>query len=256
MTVVQPGLRRAQEIPYGSSGTIYAWAERDGVLQNPTSATVNIYADGAVDTKTISAASATEDADHKLSYILDASTTSTWPLGTRWTAEFNCVIASQTPNTIIKRTFMIVRTPMVHNPPLRVDDLYNANRNVEKNLGNASITDASYFIVEAWEEILSWCEQHGKIPGYIANPDVLVPMLRARARQLMFSALSQTTDDLNSKLAKDWGEKFADVMVNPSVLEYSPADSRSLEQQPGAFQPRVTVSGRAIGDSRIGWRVS
>ena len=245
MAIVQPGSRRAQEIPYlSSTGRIYAWAELDGVLQNPTSATVNIYRQGEVSTPTVSAGAVTELGTNQLYHTLDASQQSTWPLNMLGLAEFICVITSQ-PDLVVRRSFRIVRVPMVHVPPCRIDELKNAHMTVEDALTNAGITDITPFIIEAWEKILGWVEQEKMVPGFISNPEDLAPMLRALARARMFRALKRATDgDLYTKLQQEYEDEYADILVHPPVLHYAPADDRSTTPML-IGQPRIGISERS-----------
>lgn len=248
---VQPGIRRAQEIPYGkATGVLYAWPERDGVLIDPATATVSIYLPGE-STPTINAAPATETADHQLTYTLDATSTSTWYLNLQALAEFTGTPASGEPVTVT-RPFRIVRTPMVHTIPLRVDDLYNAHRSVEKTLTQAGITDANKWIIEAWEEVLSWCESNGKIPGFIKNADVLVPMLRARSRSIMCRALALEDNSLYGALHEKFQKDFENFMLHPGVLDYDAADTRTPEREVGFSGPIVGISGREHARGRGG----
>ncbi len=246
MTIVQPGIRRAQEIPYlSSTGRIFAWAELDGVLLDPTSTTVNVYREGELDTPTVLAGSVTETAEHKLYHTLDASLQATWPLGMKGLAEFITVTSGE-PLPPLRRAFRIVRVPMVHVPPCRVDDLKNAHRSVEKGLTNASITDPTPFILEAWEKILSWLEQEKMVPGFITNPEDLAPMLRqALGNSRNIPALKLLSDgDLFAKLQTEFQEEYDDIVLHPPVLHYAPADDRTT-QPILVGQPRIGVSERS-----------
>lgn len=255
---VQAGSRREQEVAHGQTlQRIYAWPELDGIVEDPASTTVAVYRPGQIDNPEIAAGAVTEDATtHQLYYTLDASTTSTWSLGLRCMVVFTCTFASA-PTIRIKRTFVIVRTPMVHNPPCQAGDLLNANVGVEDALIQGGYlldpdeedpdlqeADPSRFITLAWDDILNWVESMGKTPGRIANPECLAPLLRARACALMFRALKRTGDDVHAQLEKDFTEEFEALKLNPPTLIDDPADARSPELVDIPAQVIIGVSGR------------
>lgn len=250
MTISQPGTRRVQEVRYGATAqTITCWPEVDAALVDPSSgATVSIYKAGSL-TPTITDAAATEAASHQFSYSLDASNTATWPLSESHIAEFSYTVSSVTYKQRVQ--FDIVRTPLVHHAPLRVDDLKNAHKNVDAALGQIGITDAgSRFIVEAWEDCLQFVESHGWRPALVTDPSCLVPMLRARSRQLMFRALTNTSGDLYSRMEDNYADEYERALKS-TVLKYDASDGTSTSKNQAWAQPKLWT-GHNLEETRAG----
>lgn len=241
MSITQPGLRHRQEVRYGATGqTLYAWPEIDGAKVDPaTGATVSIYRPGEVDTPTVSGAAASESADNQLSYTLNASSTSTWYLGEHYIAEFTISVSSVTH--VIRRMFDVVRIPILHYPPLRVDDLKNAHKSIDAALTQLSITDAHQrWILPAWEACIQYVEAHGWRPALITDPEVLTPMLRARALQLLCRALQSTPGDLWARMEDIYAREYEDARAS-TVLHYDASDGRSSQKVRNYRQPEVLV---------------
>lgn len=253
MTLVQPGIRRDQEVAYGKNSTtgettLYCWPEVDGVLVDPSSSSVDIYRQGELAPASIVDGVVTESVAHQLSYALDASNTATWPLGMRASAQFKFTVAGRL--STVRVFFNVVRVPLVHFPPCRAIDLLNAHAIVGRTLIQAGYVDGngdadpSCFIIEAWEELLSWLETEGKQPGYIMNPGALSPMLRAGARAKMFDALSMQQGDIFGVKRDVEKKRYDGFYASPPTLQYDAVDSNTPAPEPARAQTQIGISGR------------
>lgn len=229
MTIVQPGIRRRQEVQYGAANQLlHCWPDLDGETVDPDAgATCSIYRPGQTTPETTGACS--ETADLQLVYALNASDTSRYTLRQDYVAEFTFTVSNVTRT--VRRQFDVVRVPLVRFPPLRVADLKNAHKSVDAALAQLSITDAHQrFILPAWEDVLQHVEGSGWRPALLTDPEALVPMLRARALQKMARAMRSAPNDVWSKLADEFEKDYADAKGN-TVLRYSPTDEHAQSEE-------------------------
>lgn len=240
MTIVQPGIRRRQEVRYGATGqTLYCWPDLDGITINPDAgASCAIYRPGQTTPEVVGVCS--EDADHQLGYTLDATSTATYSLGRHYAAVF-AFTAGGSAHTV-RRPFDVVRVPLLRFPPLRVDDLKNAHKNIDAALAQLSIADAHQrFILPAWEDVLQHVEGSGWRPALLTDPEALVPMLRARALQKLARAMRGAPNDLWSKLAEEFEKDYEDAKVNTTLCPSPGDDIARAEERRNWRQPSVVI---------------
>lgn len=241
MSIVQPLLARTiQEVQYGSNkAKLWTWCEVDGAIVNPDAgATVSIYTSSG-GTTPISGTSATEDGSNSLYIDLNASDTSIWILDQDYSAEFTYVSSGYSyTNRVV---FDIVRLPLIHRCPVRIDDLKNAHSAIDAKLSNASETDAHQrYIHRAWIDVLTWCRAQGFRPGLIVDPVVLYAPTLARALELFWIAHTDVPNGTADRFAERYGEEYK-ASLDKVVLKFDPSDSRATDTVRGPNQPTLLI---------------
>lgn len=246
MAIVQPGLRRKQEVRYGAtSQTLTLIPDVDGATVDPaTGATVSIFRPHA-DISTSSQAevlnaAASEDSNNFLTYALNASTTATYYLGEDWLAVWTYTASSVV--RVQRQLFDVVRVPLNHFPPCNINDLKSAYLEVDTALSQAGVTDGHQrFILPAWNELLTLLEARGGWrPSLITDPVVFAPTLRELALRHMCEGLSRKPGDVWAERAKRHDERWPMLWENTAV-RYNPGDSSYTDKQRGRTQPAMLV---------------
>lgn len=258
MTLTSPGIRTTQEVRYGASGqTIACWPDYLGATLDPaTGATVDIYRPGET-TATISSGSCSEANSHLLTYALNASTTSTWPLNVGYKALFSWTVSTTTYQKLV--TFDIVRVPLANYPPITVEDLKRASVGLEAAVTQLGISSsvADYFILPAWDEILLEVRSQGWRPALVTNPEAFAPLLQSLSLVKLYGALRRTGNDLWTRLGEDEAKHLEHIRTATyASLQYDSADELHGEVQRNRKQPELLIGPDLRGqyEGSLRWR--
>jgi hypothetical protein len=242
MTYVAPGYRGIQEVRYGATGQrLIMWAEYDGAKLDPTTGnTVSIYPPNST-TALVTNAAVTEGSNNELYYDLDASNTANYLLGQNYRAVFTWNTATPTyPTPQREVVFDVVRQPLIHNIPMRVDDLYRAHVMVEEALSQTSTTSTAgdRWIVPAWQDVLRWVTSKGRRPSLVTPPEVFYGLVEARALERLFRACVNAPDDVWTRMA-DQAAKDFERAQNETVLRYDESDGANHVTETAWQQPQL-----------------
>lgn len=242
MAYVAPGFRGIQEVRFGATGQrLICWPEIDGAKLDPTAGpTVTIYPPNST-TALITNAAVTEGANNELYYDLDASSASNYQLGQNYRAVFTWNTATATyPTPQREVVFDVVRQPLIHNIPMRADDLKRAHVMVEEALSQTGIesTIGDRVVVAAWQDVLRWVESKGRRPSLVTPPEVFYGLVEARATERLFRACINAPDDVWTRLADEYA-KLYDRAQTETVLRYDESDGVNHQQERAWQQPEL-----------------
>ena len=244
-SVSDPGYRGIQEVEYGAaSQTITCWPEVEGVLVDPTSATVIVMRAGQDTTNAqIPSTTATEDGTtHQLSHTFSAADTTAWPLTTdsvnraKWTWVYGGKAYTTTT------TFEVVRQPLIYNCPVRYDDVlkgFQGNAEALTQDGESATTVAQKYIMQAWADVLQWVRSKGKRPALTTGKEGLERVTYYRALVLMYRAHREGDDSWSKALES--ALKDYEVAKTECVLQYREDDQNTPQLQRAWQQTQFLV---------------
>lgn len=267
MTVFNPSIYRGvQEVRYQANPQrLTVWPEYQGKLLNlgVQAIDVSIYNPGQGFPEAepiIEDAAGTQDSTTlQLYYDLNASNTSTYPLGEGYRAEwlFNEPTSPNPPRKYVT-VFDVVRQPLVMYPPVRVDDLKTLHVQVHQQLiqqaGGAPTNLEDYawavYLMPAWQRVLDYVRGQGKRPALISPPDTFRAMLLHAAGEAMFRAFSRQPGDLYDGLSKQHAELYKEAKAN-TVLRYAEGDTHGHVPERAWAQPQLNIGPDVLGNPFI-----
>lgn len=259
MAITQPGPEICPEVRYGASGQVLReWARINGALVTPTAPTLTILKPGGA--ATAIAAVVPTISSSQLTYTLDASSTSLWPLAMDYVAQWTFTADGEVHTK--ETAFDVVLRVFGKHIPITVDHLKNADPQIDGILSQASMsTDAHQrFIIPAWEVVYAWLRSHDRRPYCISDPRQLMPVTKAKALELFCRAVHRAPNDRWLGLADEYADQYREAQAT-TALRYDESQTRNVEAHLGFQQPEVSTgptfgarAGTADWRARIGSR--
>lgn len=229
---------------FGATGQrLMCWPEVDGQKLNPTTGpTVSIYGPQST-TALVSSAAVTEGSNNELYYDLDASGAS-FALGESYRAVFTWQTATATyPPPVREIVFDVVRQPIIHFPPMSVEDLKRAHVMVQEALTQSDTETTAHdrWIIPAWQDVLRWVAAQGNRPSLVSPPETLYGLLEVTALARFFRAIANSGGgDISLENAKHYEAAIVDER-RLVVLRYDPADGVNHQKERAWQQPELRV---------------
>jgi hypothetical protein len=259
MTIDQHGLRWKDEVRYGAALNYLSFdVETDGKRDTSISFTrLDIYQPGGIDNPIVTTTSVIggPGGNQQYSYFLDASDTSKFALGMGYRASWSYMQSVFSGDLPVVRDvyFDVVRTPISHFCPLRIDDVLNAYAPLEKALKDSLAatdlvnTDVNLrYIVPAWQDVLQYVDSMGWRPALMSGPEQLYQMTLYRALQKVCEGLTRAKDDVWDRKAGAAKAEYEYARAH-TVLTYNPGDSKGAQAQAGAMTAELLIGNSLRG---------
>lgn len=258
--ITQPGARLPPEVRLGNGAAILReWCMVDGQNVVPTGTpNLTILKPGGEPTSVSNAAVTMSGT--QMTYTLNASDTAAWNLGRGYILQWSYDFAGE--NYVREEQFDIVRKCFLPFIPITMDDLKNADPQINALLSQAGISATAYqrYLIPAWEEVYRWVRSHDRRPFCISDSRILAPVTKYKALELLCRATHLKADDRWDKLALTYRGEYETAQAQ-TVLEYDESEARQYQRDPAFVQPQVSsgpinssTAGTADWRRRIGTR--